>query len=379
MSDDAQYAEMLAVGCLLNYYQPVVDLRSGKVLGLEALGRIVDGDRIVPPGVFLPHLSDDALEALLFASVPQGLATLEACSATYPGLSISYNVSPRTVLRAGFVTNLLNLLEQVQGDPRLITLEILETDEFLDGTGTRERLRELREGGIRIALDDVGAGYSSLIRLQKFPIDTIKLDQAFVRELTHSPEGLHVVTAMRSLARSMRIRFVVEGVETVEIMEALGVLGVGAAQGYAIARPMPETLLVDWLASHKQIPAPRDPRSLLGAYAAHLSIVEAVQATHDQPSLVTLAGGIKDPHACDLGRYFDAEGLHDTEFGLAHKVFHQLIDCHSSDPQAWDDAAANLWRTLQLAMEAANRPDRESETSSQNFPGNRDMADAALV
>lgn len=170
---------------------------------------------------------------------------------------------------------------------------------------------------------------------------------------------------MQSLARGLRADLVVEGVETDIILDALRVLGIGAAQGYAIARPMPEAALIAWLRAHTPRPAEGRPNSLLAAYAAHLGIVEACRALMNQPLRACWSEHVCDPHICAIGQFFDANHLHDLEFGLAHKHFHSVIDRYDSNPDAWEAAAADLWRSLQNAIRAETaEADRAVETGS---------------
>ena len=352
MTPAARFRALVAGGDVVNHYQPIVDLRSGRVLGVEALGRLRDGADVIPPGAFLPALDNEGLEALLFTSLPQGLATLRAGSATHPALFMSFNVSPLVMLRDGFVNRLLQAIERCDVAKSRVTLEILESDEFLDVPAARQHLDTLHAAGVSLALDDVGAGYASLGRIRDLAVDKIKLDQAFVRELQQRPENLHFVAAMLSLARGLHKELVIEGVETQEIMEALGVLGVQAAQGYAIARPMPAAALLAWLAGPPPPPVDRTPRSLLGSYATHLNIVEACRALANQPLKVSWSPDMRNPHVCAIGRLFDQRGLHDTPYGLAHKRFHQVIDRYDADPTAWEAAASELWQTLQEAIKS---------------------------
>ncbi len=215
----------------------------------------------------------------------------------------------------------------------------------------RTCLGDLHGEGIRIALDDVGSGYSSLNRLRELRVvDKIKLDQAFVRGMAAEPEGMHFVSAMMSLARGLHEGLIVEGVETPEIMQALSVIGVEDAQGYAIARPMPACALAEWLAGWVPKPVEREPTSLLGAYAAHLAIVEAFRALANQPLKFHWDKTLHDPHACSIGRFFDANGLHETDYGEAHKRFHAVMDQYSTNPVVWEKAASDLWRGLQRAI-----------------------------
>ena len=307
------YTGLLETKHLVNFYQPIVDLKSGKILAVEVLGRLVDDGKIIPPDVFLPTFSLGSLERLLFLSLTQGLEALKTCRATHPNLGMTFNVSPRVMVRNRF-------FERIEAATAgeytgRITLEILEQDDFLNFDQARKTIDRLRAIGIKIALDDVGTGYSSLIRLQSLPVDYIKLDQAFVRNLKQNPEGLHFVSAMICLSKGLRMNLVVEGVETAEIMQTLSVLGVEAAQGYAIARPMPEAKLLEWLAGYVEPPVVRELDSMLGAYAAHLNIVDACRAIANHPSRLKWTEDICDPHKCAIGHFFDKNGLHDGDAG----------------------------------------------------------------
>ncbi len=348
----ARHAALLREGRLLNHYQPVVDLRTGEVLGVEVLGRLQDGANIIPPGVFLPGLRAPALERLLFTSLRQGLTTLAACDVTHPKLFMSFNVSSLVLVRAGFLKRLLDVLAAANVAPCRLMLEVLESDEFLSLETARHIFKSIHASGIGMAIDDLGSGYSSLNRLRDLPVDKIKLDRSFVRELHHRPGDLHFVEAVLSLARGLRIGLIVEGVETAAIREALEVLGVEGAQGYEIARPMPRVALLQWLAEHVPRPACREPHTLLAAYAAHLRIVEACRVMINQPLPVSWSDTVEDPHACCIGQFFDRNGLHDTAFGSAHRQFHRVIKRYRDDPAAWEAASAALWSSLQAAIKA---------------------------
>ena len=366
----ARHAALLRKGQLLNHYQPVVDLRTGDVLGVEVLGRLQDGVDIIPPGVFLPGLRAQQLEGLLFTSLRQGLDTLAACDVTHPKLFISFNVSSVVLVRRGFLERLMDVLVAARVAPCRIMLEVLESDEFLSLDTARRVFRSIHATGIGMAIDDLGSGYSSLNRLRDLPVDKIKLDRSFVRELHHRPGDLHFVEAVLSLARGLRKELIVEGVETAGIREALGVLGVAGAQGYEIARPMPTDALLHWLGQHVPRPASREPRTLLGAYAAHLSIVEACRAMINQPLQVSWSDTVEDPHACCIGQFFDRTGLHDSAFGSAHRHFHRVIKRYREEPAAWEAAAAALWRSLQAAIKA-EAGSREIEASADPGPAPR--------
>lgn len=149
--ESARYAAMLANGQVVNHYQPIVDLRSGTVTGVEVLARLIDGERLILPDLFLPGLSVDALADLLFVSLPMGLTALAACTASHPGLTISFNVSPRVMLQDEFRETFLGVLALTRTSPQRVTLEVLEDDEFLNLDSARTELVRLHESGLRIA------------------------------------------------------------------------------------------------------------------------------------------------------------------------------------------------------------------------------------
>ncbi len=350
LGEQRGYRLLVARGEVVNHYQPIVSLCSGKVVGVEALGRLAQDGRLVAPDAFLPGLSVRDLDALLFRSLRLGLETLDACRGTHPGLCLSINVSPAVLVRDRFAPRLSAVLREAGVDPGRITLEILEGEQFLNVAAAAAEIRVLRGQGVRIALDDVGSAYSSLMRLRELPVDAIKLDQAFVREMPRKPDDLQFVVSMISLARGLRKDLVVEGAETGPIVNALQVLGVDRAQGYAIARPMPAARLRDWLAARDDATGPQRPTSLLGVYAAHLMVVEACRTLANQAMNLAWPASIHDPHACSIGRYLDGLGAHDTAYGLAHKHFHTVITTCEVAPLAWEAAAEAFRDTLTTAI-----------------------------
>ena len=369
LAERRRHRMLLARGGLVNHYQPVVSLRSGRVIAVEALGRLEQDGRVLSPDVFLPSLSVQDLDALLFRSLRLGIEALGACRATHPALRLSVNVSPAVLTRDRFSHRMAAVLEVAGVDPGRITLEILEGDQFLNVAAAVAELRVLRDQGVRVALDDVGSAYSSLMRLRELPVDVIKLDQAFVRGVPQKPDDLQFVVSMISLARGLQKTLVVEGVETPEIVNALQVLGVDAAQGYAIARPMPVGVLRDWLAAHVAARSTLAPTSLLGVYAAHLMMVEACRTLANQTIKLTWPESVHDPHACVIGHYLDRLGEHDTAYGLAHKRFHSVITSCESTPVAWEAAAEAFRSTLTAAiLHGSVSPVRERVGVRQECP-----------
>ena len=378
MMVSADHETFFPGGRLVNYYQPVVNLQSGAVLGFEILTRLMRGPTIIPPGMFLSNLDEAELETLLFASLRRGLRLLASVADTHPDVFVSVNVTPSVMLRPGFSGTLLDMLEISGIAMNRLTLEILENDEFLSLPAARSILGNLHGHGICIALDDVGTAYSSLNRLRELPmVRKIKLDQSFIRGIEAEPAGLHFVAALISLARSLHDELIVEGVETPAILQALTVLGVEGAQGFAIARPMPAGNVAQFLAAWHPGQGNRAPQTLLDAYAAHLNIVESCRALMNQPLPFTWSKTARDPHACAIGRFFDRAGLHETEFGQAHKRFHAVIDQYQTNRDVWETNSFEMWRGLQHAIEAGNARDRIG-SSVRSMPQHRVQDPACL-
>ncbi|MCJ2134970.1 EAL domain-containing protein [Methylobacterium sp. J-026] len=334
-------------------FQPIEDLRTGEIVGYEALARLMRGDQLLPPADFLSGLPQDALTELFRTMLGQAVSLRQSLGGDGPGPYVSVNVEVPLVLADGFVDLLRDVLDQHAFSPDgAVVLELLEGHATSDFARMSERLQAIRALGIRIALDDIGSAYSSLINLRDLPVDIMKLDQSFARGLRQKPRDLHFVLSLQSLAHSIDKHLVVEGVETVEIRDALRVLGVDLGQGYGIARPMPREAIASWVAGRPRATraVEQTPKSLLGAYAGHLRVVEACRTLMGQPLPVAWEEASKDPHACGIGVFFDKHGLHDTNFGRAHKRFHEVMALYEADPASWRDGAEGFRQELERAL-----------------------------
>ena len=280
---------LFAAGGLRVHYQPVIDLENGQVVGMEALARLLDGaGEILAPARFLSFLSVDERRALTRAVLAQAVQDVAIWEAAGFPLSVSVNVEPELLTHDACLHCLTEIIGPAGIDPGRITLEVLENGDFLSIASARQRLLEIKATGVRLALDDVGSAYSSLLRLKELPIDKIKLDQSFVRELARRPDNLHFVHSLLGLAQGLGVGFVAEGAETPEILDALSALGVSQAQGYAIARPMPAAEMLSWLRAYT--PAPyRGPKSLLGLYACHLRFSDTMKTLLMQVPMIPAA------------------------------------------------------------------------------------------
>jgi len=232
-------------------YQPIVSLSTNRVVGVEALARWHDRRRgDVSPALFIPAAEESGLIVLL------GQQVLEASCAALgewrqaglaTGLRVSVNVSANQLHDPSFVDKTLAALESAAVDARSLVLEITETRLLDNPEGAVQALERLRERGVRIALDDFGTGYSSLSLLRSLPVDVLKIDRSFVRTLSEQESDRELVRAIVSLATSLGVQVVAEGVETPVQARWIRDLGCQLAQGYLYGRPMGAAEMADLL------------------------------------------------------------------------------------------------------------------------------------
>ncbi len=233
----------LAAGQLSLHYQAVVGLRTGEPLALEALMRWTHPVRgSISPGEFIPVAEDAGL------IVPLGRwALAEACAQAAAlgegGPPVSVNLSARQLAHPGIVDDVSAALEASRLPAEKLWLELTETALLDEAEGPLSVLRELKGLGIMLVLDDFGTGYSALAYLQRFPLDALKIDQAFVADMTTDGRAAALVEAIVKMARSLGLTVVPEGIETEAQRQALLGLGCRYGQGYLFGRPQPlETL-----------------------------------------------------------------------------------------------------------------------------------------
>jgi diguanylate cyclase (GGDEF)-like protein len=244
------------------HYQPKINLRTGAITGVEALIRWTHPTRgLIPPLQFIPVAEDCGL------IVPIGAWVLrEACGqaqawadAGLPAMTMAVNVSAMEFRDDNFLENLFVTLGETGLDSRLLELELTESLLMRHPESAAAILQSLREVGIQVAMDDFGTGYSSLGYLRKFPLDALKIDQSFVRQISTAGEDTVIVTAVIGIAQGLKLRVIAEGVETREEVEFLRAHQCDEAQGYYFSRPVPPEQLAKLLRTG--IPEPRRVRT----------------------------------------------------------------------------------------------------------------------
>ena len=237
------------------YYQPKVNMLTGKVIGAEALIRWVHPEKgLIPPLDFLPIIQGTELEVKIgYWVIEQAVKQLELWHTQNLTLEVSVNISSHHILSDNFTANLEAILAKYPSvDSQHLQLEILESSALGDlDTISRIIITCQDEIGISFALDDFGTGYSSLTHLRKLPSDTIKIDQTFVRDMLDDPGDYGIIKGVIGISDSFNRNVIAEGVETVEHGLMLILLGCYQAQGYGISRPMPANEMPNWVSNYK--------------------------------------------------------------------------------------------------------------------------------
>jgi diguanylate cyclase (GGDEF)-like protein/PAS domain S-box-containing protein len=247
------------------HYQPKVNLRTGKVLGFEALLRWshpVYG--VIPPAQFLPLIEHTALSAKVGDWVMQrGIEQLAQWQRAGLDLTLSINVSARHLQEPLFTERLTSLLERHQTPvARRLILEVLETAALADIDHTGYLMQKCQEMGVRFALDDFGTGYSTLTYLKRLPFDMLKIDRSFVRNMLSDKQDMAIVEGIIGLSHTFGCSLVAEGVETSEQAEHLLTRGCEIGQGHGISLAMPAAEVPAWVQNYRGVLlAPAEPSS----------------------------------------------------------------------------------------------------------------------
>jgi diguanylate cyclase (GGDEF)-like protein len=231
------------------HYQPKVNLRTGAVMGAEALIRWRHPERgLLAPALFLPMIQNHVLDIVVGEWViTTALAQMSRWNAEGLMLTISVNVGAYQLLGEDFAERLAQLLgAQADVKPECLELEILESSALADMAKISDLMRCCQSMGVRFALDDFGTGFSSLTYMRRLPAEVIKIDQSFVRDILSDVDDLSIVQGVIGLAKAFRREVIAEGVETMAHGDMLLSLGCELAQGYGIARPMPASAVPEW-------------------------------------------------------------------------------------------------------------------------------------
>lgn len=237
---------------LVVHYQPIVSLITGRISGFEALVRWRHPKRgLIPPGLFIPIAEETGLITaigywVLSESCHQ-LRTWQQQNSIDPNLFVSVNLSVKQFAQPNLLEQIDQVLEHSQLSPDCLKLEITESAIMDNHQDVATILKELRKRRILISIDDFGTGYSSLSYLHSFPVDTLKIDKSFVQRLNLTSENIGLIPVIISLAKTMNMSVIAEGIELPEQLKILRELNCGLGQGYFFAKPLPGEELINLL------------------------------------------------------------------------------------------------------------------------------------
>jgi EAL domain-containing protein (putative c-di-GMP-specific phosphodiesterase class I) len=220
----------------------VVDLRTGRITSAEALLRWKHPERgLVSPLDFIPLAEETGLilpigEWVLRTACRQASALQHA---GLPAIRIAVNLAARQLAQADIVETVSRILADAAVHPKQIGLELTESSLIQNADAAKQTLDQVSALGVHISIDDFGTGYSSLSYLQRFPIDTLKIDRSFVQHLPHNSDNNAIATAIVTLAHALQMTVVAEGVETADQLDYLASIGCESMQGYYFSKPIP--------------------------------------------------------------------------------------------------------------------------------------------
>jgi diguanylate cyclase (GGDEF)-like protein/PAS domain S-box-containing protein len=340
------------------HYQPKVNMRSGVVIGVEALLRLREADgSLTLPGEFLPQIEDqDIIVTIGDWTLAEALRQMAVWQQGGLAMTVSVNIAARHLLQGGFVERLQELLA---GQPSLqaerLELEILETTALADMDAVNEIIRRCKRIGVKIALDDFGTGYSSLTYFRRLPTDILKIDQSFIRDMLEDPDDMSIVEGVVGLTGAFGRTAIAEGVETPQHGVMLLHLGCDLGQGFGIAPPMPGAHIPDWTAHFTPDPAwaasltqewKRDDFPLFAAEIEHrrwmAELLRILDSTQPLPVPPLSA------QACRFGQWYDDAGR--RRYGTLpsfaalaplHEEVHRLGAAALAAHNAGDDTGAS--------------------------------------
>jgi EAL domain-containing protein (putative c-di-GMP-specific phosphodiesterase class I) len=241
LSIESQLRKALDRGEFMLHYQPKIQASTGTIVGLEALIRWRHPDLgMVAPAQFIPVAEETGLV------VPIGEWVLREASRQnqtwhaqgFPPIHVAVNIASPHFRQGGLIDSVAQALRASRLDPALLELEVTESMLMQSVDTTLETLSKLKDMGVRLAIDDFGTGYSSLSYLKRFPLDTLKIDRSFIKDLPCDAEDAAIAKAIIAMAHSLKLAVVAEGVETAEQLAFLQQHGCDVVQGYLFSRPV---------------------------------------------------------------------------------------------------------------------------------------------
>jgi diguanylate cyclase (GGDEF)-like protein/PAS domain S-box-containing protein len=243
---------------MIAYYQPKIDIISGKIVGMEALARWPRfNERPICPDEFIPVAEHTGmigdLDTVIFERACGFTRQIKTIlNGNMGSFKVSVNLSTKNIEKKGFLAKLIKIVEKLGLNPEDVEFEVTESAIVGNMASAKAILNALSDDGFSISIDDFGTGYSSLAYLMQFPVSTLKIDKSFIKNLSVEPKALTIARAIVSMAHGIGIKTVAEGVENVEQLAFLRDMGCDQIQGYIFSRPLPEDEMADLIATGKK-------------------------------------------------------------------------------------------------------------------------------
>ncbi|MEJ2059230.1 MAG: EAL domain-containing protein [Gammaproteobacteria bacterium] len=312
-----QWRSLLEDGGLIMYYQPVIDLRTGRPVSMESLARLRDGTgELILPDRFLPTFTNEDMRRLFDLGLNQALRHLLEWDREGLELKVSLNLPSQGLMDSRYIGLVEHALARTSLAPDRLLLEVLESGEIEDEQARDRAIAGFKALGVQLAEDDLGSGHSSLLRLDQLPFDWVKIDQALVRR--GPDDALRTLVFIRHLTRlaeDMGKVVVVEGLENQGLVEAAAMLGAGHGQGHAISPPMPPQEVPGWVGGFQLSLEPMQPATALGTLASYMLFNEQITASIRDPD--ALERLLEMP--CPAMHYIEAVGLAGQPLERAHR------------------------------------------------------------
>jgi EAL domain-containing protein (putative c-di-GMP-specific phosphodiesterase class I) len=310
------YRQVLFADGLRVYVQPIVDLHNGSLVKVEALARLkLPNGELLSPMSFLPLLGELELNRLFCRILDVALHQLNVWDGQGLVVGISVNLAPQTLADPQCSAWIEAALQKHGINPTRLTLEILES-QAIDKKEQDAAISAIVTLGVPLAMDDLGAGYSSLQRLATLPFETIKVDQSLLSQLHHNPiQTLSLIAAIIQMGRDFEQTVVVEGLENAGALEVARILGARFGQGYGIARPMPIDHLISWHQTYHWAQTPEKLHTAIGALAYHWWFMHNGQGGHPQSVA-----------ACPLSAFLAQDTSATDEVRQWHTMVHNNIE-----------------------------------------------------
>ena len=233
------------------YYQPKIDIKTNTVISAEALGRWKHPTKgFIPPDIFIDALEQyNSIDKYTYNAIDQAIHNIQHWISAGHNIKIAINISTQTIMNPDFINQIESRITDFSISKRII-FEITESLFLSNQEYVLNSLTRLRSLGIELSIDDFGTGYSSLSRLKKLPVNELKIDQSFIKDMDESVDDQIIVRSIIDLAHNLGLTVVAEGVETKEILDRLNKLGCDIAQGYFISRPVPAMDFEEFMKSY---------------------------------------------------------------------------------------------------------------------------------